>query len=77
MGRNLGQQRVRAAGGFVFAQRRQIFLFLTISDKESVIPFFFFLRNLCVTVHLRRGGKRWTSTRPRLSTKGTKRKRGS
>lgn len=28
-------------------------------------------------LHLRRGGKRWTSTEPRLSTKGGKRNRGS
>lgn len=34
-------------------------------------------RNQSLMVHLRRDGKRWTSTEPRLSTKGGKRNGGS
>lgn len=73
---NLGQRELELQEDLCLLRGRQMFLFLTISDKESVMHIFF-LRNQCVTVHLRRDGKRWTSTRPRLSTKGTKRKRGS
>lgn len=38
---------------------------------------FFPLRNQSLTVCLRRDGRRWTSTEPRLSTKDGKRNRGS
>lgn len=47
----------------------------TVRTKGSV--WFFSLRNQSLVVHLRRGGKSWTSTEPRLSTKGGKRNRGS
>lgn len=47
----------------------------TVGTKGSVC--LFSLRNWSLVVHLRRGGKSWTSTEPRLSTKGGKRSRGS
>lgn len=37
----------------------------------------FSVRNQSLIMHLRRDGKRWTSTEPRLSTKGGKRNRDS
>lgn len=47
----------------------------TVGTKGSACCFS--LRNQSLVVHLRRGGKSWTSTEPRLSTKGGKRSRGS
>lgn len=47
----------------------------TVGTKGSAC--FFSLRNQSLVVHLRRGGKSWTSTEPRLSTKSGKRNRGS
>lgn len=65
--------RILSCSGFVGLQ----FALEKHTDEIKGLVCFSSLRNRSFMVHLRRDGKRWTSTEPRLSTKGGKRNRGS